>query len=40
MICIPVESKKMWFEDLKNVNDEKMNDSLPISMNYFEKNDI
>ncbi len=27
----------MWFEDLKNINEEKMIDSLPISLNYFGK---
>jgi hypothetical protein len=31
------DKKRMWFEDLKDINDGKMIDSLPISMIYFKK---
>ena len=31
------DRKRMWFEDLKNINDGIMIDSMPISMNHFEK---
>lgn len=35
-----VDRKRMRFEDLKDINDGKMIDSLPISMNYFKKTNV
>lgn len=35
LVNLNADRKRMWFEDLKDVNDGKMIDSLPISMNYF-----
>ena len=39
-INLNADRKRMWFEDLKDINDGKMIDSLPISMNYFKKDEI
>jgi len=30
----------MWFEDLRDVNDGKMIDSMPISLNFVDENEI
>jgi hypothetical protein len=35
LVNLNADRKRMWFEDLKDINDEKMIDSLPILMNYF-----
>lgn len=37
LVNLNADRKRMWFEDLKDINDGKMIDSLPISMNYFKK---
>jgi hypothetical protein len=37
LVNLNADKKRMWFEDLKDINDGKMIDSLPISMNYFGK---
>ncbi|MGI0102793.1 MAG: hypothetical protein ACREA7_09405 [Nitrosotalea sp.] len=37
LVNLNADRKRMWFEDLKDINDEKMIDSLPVSMNYFKK---
>lgn len=34
------KKKHIWFEDLKSIDDGKMIDSLPISLNYCSKNEI
>jgi hypothetical protein len=34
LVNLNADTKRMWFEDLKDINDGKMIDSLPISMNY------
>ena len=34
------DKKRLWFEKLIDVNDEMMIDSMPISLNYIEKNAI
>ena len=36
MVNLNADRKRQWFESLKSVNDGKMIDSLPISMNYFQ----
>jgi len=35
-----INYQRLWFEDLKNINDGKMIDSMSISLNYFAKNGI
>ncbi|MDE1769034.1 MAG: hypothetical protein KGI28_00590 [Thaumarchaeota archaeon] len=35
LVNLNADKKRMWFEDLKDINDGKMIDSLPISMNHF-----
>jgi len=37
LVNLNADRKRMWFEDLKDINDGKMIDSLPISMSYFKK---
>ena len=29
------DRKRLWFEELRDVNDRRMIESMPISMNYF-----
>lgn len=36
MVNLNADRKRMWFEDLKNVNDGKMIYSMPLSLNYLE----
>lgn len=36
-VNLNADTKRMWFEDLKDVNDGKIIDSLPISLNYFKR---
>jgi len=33
-VNLNADRKRMWFEDLRDVNDGKMIDSMPLSMNY------
>ena len=35
MVNLNADKKRWWFEDLKNVNDEKRINSIPISLSYF-----
>lgn len=35
LVNLNADRKRMWFEDLLDVNDKKRIDSLPISLNYF-----
>jgi hypothetical protein len=35
LVNLNADRKRMWFEELRNVNDGKMIDSLPISLSYF-----
>jgi hypothetical protein len=35
LVNLNADRKRQWFESLKDINDDKMIDSLPISMNYF-----
>ena len=39
-VNLNADRKRQWFEDLTDINDGKMIDSLPISLNYFNKNNI
>ncbi len=34
------DRKRMWFEELRDVNDGKMIDSMSLSLNYFDKNQV
>ncbi|MDH5417410.1 MAG: hypothetical protein OEW86_05390 [Nitrosopumilus sp.] len=40
MVNLNADRKRLWFEELKNVNDGKLIDSMPISMNFTNKNNI
>ena len=35
VVNLNADRKRMWFEELKNVNDGRMIDSMPISMNFY-----
>ena len=35
LVNLNADRKRMWFEDLKDINDDIMIDSMSISMNYF-----
>lgn len=36
LVNLNADRKRMWFEDLRDINDGKMIDSLPISLSYFQ----
>ena len=36
LVNLNADRKRMWFEDLMDINDGKMIDSLPINQNYFD----
>ncbi len=38
LVDLNADRKRLWFESLQNVNDRIMIDSMPISLNYIEKN--
>ncbi len=38
LVNLNADKKRMWFEDLINVNDGKIIDSMPLSMNYLSNN--
>lgn len=38
LVNLNADTKRMWFEELRDVNDGKMIDSLPLLMDYFKKN--
>lgn len=40
LVNLNADRKRIWFEDLTDINDDKIIDSLPISLNYFEKERI
>ena len=35
LVNLNADRKRMWFEDLRNVSDRRMIDSMPILMNFF-----
>ena len=37
LVNLNADKKRMWFEELRDVNDEKIIDSLPLSLNYVKK---
>jgi hypothetical protein len=37
LVNLNADRGRMWFEELKDVNDEKIIDSMPISLNYLSK---
>ena len=37
LVNLNADRKRMWFEKIQNVNNKKLIDSVPISMNYFIK---
>ena len=40
LVDLNADKKRLWFEKLTDVNDGMMIDSMPISLNYIEKNSI
>ena len=40
LVNLNADRKRMWFEELIDVNDEKGPDSVPISMSFMDKNRI
>ena len=40
LVDLNADKKRLWFEKLTDVNDGMMIDSIPISLNYIEKNSI
>jgi len=40
LVDLNADRKRLWFEKLTDVNDGKIIDLMPISLNYFEKNVI
>ena len=40
LVDLNADRKRLWFEKLTDVNDGIMIDSMPISLNYIEKNSI
>lgn len=34
-VNLNADDKRMWFEELRDINDDKMIDSMTISLNYF-----
>ena len=34
-VNLNADQKRLWFEKIRDVNDRKLIDSVPISMNYF-----
>ena len=40
LVNLNADKKRLWFKEIKNIEDKTMIDSMPISMNYFEKNQI
>jgi len=35
-VDLNADRKRLWFEELRNINESRLIDSLPISLNYFE----
>ena len=40
LVNLNADRKRLWFQELKNIEDEIMIDSMPISLNYFNKNQV
>ena len=40
LVNLNADRKRLWFNELKNIEDKIMIDSMPISLNYFEKNQV
>ncbi len=40
LVDLNADRKRLWFDKLTDVNDGMMIDSMPISLNYIEKNSI
>ena len=36
-VNLNVDQKRLWFEKIRNVNDKRLIDSLPLSLSYFDK---
>ena len=40
LVNLNADKKRLWFKEIKNIEDKIMIDSMPISLNYIEKNSI
>jgi len=40
LVDLNADKKRLWFKEIKNIEDKIMIDSMPISLNYIEKNSI
>jgi len=40
LVNLNADKKRLWFKEIKNIEDKTMIDSMPISMNYFDKNQV
>jgi len=40
LVNLNADKKRLWFKEIRNIEDEILIDFMPISMNYFEKNAI
>jgi len=40
LVNLNADRKRMWFEKLTDINDEKMIDSLPLSLSFLDKNSL
>jgi len=40
LVNLNADKKRLWFKEIKNIEDKIMIDSMPISMNYFDKNQV
>jgi len=40
LVDLNADRKRLWFQQLENINDGKMIDSMPISLNHLSKNQV
>jgi len=40
LVNLNADKKRLWFKEIKNIEDKIMINSMPISLNYFDKNQI
>jgi len=40
LVNLNADKKRFWFKEIRNIEDKILIDSMPISMNYFDKNQV
>ena len=40
LVNLNADKKRLWFQEIKNIEDKIMNDSMPISLNFVDKSSI